>query len=1206
MACLQKEPPLQAVRALRNGSWAAPLPHGRGSAREPAGRSFGRWIFSCLALAAVLAFASVAAAGTIDVPNPSFEKGKDGPEGWTLSGGEGTWLQGNAARGSRAIAVTGDGRDSFAWYSAPLPLKPRTVYRLRFQARNAGGHGGTPVSGPGFCNRDLGSLPGRWKRYASVFVTPRTLERERARLRFGQWHVKGAVAFDDVRLTEAAPVYARQGSLVLGEGERLRGNAYRFLAPFQTPSANHARPLVFHQCDFNTNRWLFGPGNEVVYRHEIAGRRFLSATVRLGLVWYREGEVLVSVSADGASWTKIGALGRLASETFAVPGAILGGPALWVRLHTPKDEGTRVSLQVGGFEVNAELDGDPARLTGRTRFFSLLTEDSRVPVRIEGLGTGLPGAGNRVTARLTNATGRALEVEASVTVSGPGLVPHTVTSEHDVPPGRGRIEIPYEVPGTGRLDLRLRLSGGIRFEGQTEFNVAELFRTDFGERLPGSSETLAVWGASSGWKVSRTRPPPDALADALVVRAARNETECAQLVLRPSKGLRGLQAACGDLRGPAGRTIPAGRVEILRVGYVEVTRPTDSTGVVAPWPDPLPPLRGAIDLEADRNQPLWVRVNVPEDAEPGTYRGTIRLEAEGLEASVPLTVEVFGFRLPDRMTCTTAFGFSPGNVWRYQKIVDPAQRRSVLEKYWADFSAHHVSPYDPAPLDPIEVSWPASSWEGGQRDDSVKHAGQSSLRVDDRSPTSQASARYARRIRIPAEGFLLQLTYRTKRADHAFIVTLNHHDASGAWMSGRNRDMVVHGDGTWQTFRRKIVSFPEGATSVRLTLWATVWKEDGSPTGTVWYDDVSLKDAGTGAELLRGGDFEPLTPSEMKPVFSWKRWDRAMARAIDHHHFNAFRLRIPGLGGGSFHSRREPRLLGYPESAPEYKAAFRNYARALEAHLEEKGWLDEAFVYWFDEPSPKDYAFVMNGFRKLKAEAPGLRRMLTEQVEEALVGGPNVWCPVSHAYDHAKAEARRREGDRFWWYVCTGPKAPYCTLFIDHPATELRVWLWQTWKRKIEGVLVWQTNYWTSRAAYPDRRRPQNPYEDPMGWVSGYSTPRGVKRPWGNGDGRFLYPPEAAASGTQAETVLEGPVDSIRWEMLRDGLEDYEYLAILKRLLEAKRASMTAGEVWEVEALLAVPETISSGMTTFTRDPRPIEKRRLDVARAIERLAKAR
>ena len=194
------------------------------------------------------------------------------------------------------------------------------------------------------------------------------------------------------------------------------------------------------------------------------------------------------------------------------------------------------------------------------------------------------------------------------------------------------------------------------------------------------------------------------------------------------------------------------------------------------------------------------------------------------------------------------------------------------------------------------------------------------------------------------------------------------------------------------------------------------------------------------------------------------------------------------------------------------------------------------------------------------------------------------------------------QGERFWWYVCTGPKAPYCTLFIDHPATELRVWLWQTWQRDIRGILVWQSNYWTSAAAFPDQA--QNPYEDPMGYVSGYSTARGVKRFWGNGDGRFVYPPEAAAvpglSGP--DPVIAAPVSSIRFEMLREGIEDYEMLYLLRELLQQKHDSLPAAQVSRYENLLQVPESITRDMVTFATDPAPIYQRRAEIAAAIEQL----
>jgi hypothetical protein len=696
---------------------------------------------------------------------------------------------------------------------------------------------------------------------------------------------------------------------------------------------------------------------------------------------------------------------------------------------------------------------------------------------------------------------------------------------------------------------------------------------------------------------------PAAAGEALHIAAAANEAEAAQLVVRPSRVLRNFFVVPETLADPGKNRILAENIDILEVRYVPVTRKTDRTGILADWPDPLPPLTAPVDLRPGLNQPFWVRVRVPAGTPPGVYRGRLRLHADGWKSTVALVVRVFGFELPKRMTCQTAFGFSSGNVWRYQQLHDAKQQRLVLEKYWENFSAHHISPYDPAPLDHFQVSWAdRGDWIGGQRDRETAARGIASLRVRDASSASNVAAYYARSIPIPKKGLRLHFRYKTAPAPHEFIVSLNHHDASGQWMSGKNNDIVVKGNGTWQTFDRTITRFPEGARFVKLTLWATRYAEDGHYTGTVWYDEQSLIDLDTGKNMTPGGDFEPLPKTSFKPRIDWSAWDRAMTRAVEHYGFNSVRFPIMGLGGGTFHARREPSLLGYGENTPEYKAAMKAYLGQVEAHLRKKGWLDEAYVYWFDEPAPKDYEFVINGFRKLKQWAPGLRRMLTEQIEDALVGGPNLWCPVSPRFDLELAEERRAAGDEFWWYICTGPKAPYCTLFIDHPGTELRVWLWQTWKRRIKGILVWQTNYWTSSSAYPDSKHPQNPYADPMGWVSGYSTPRGVKRAWGNGDGRFIYPPLAAADANPDKPVLEGPVDSIRWEMLRDGIEDYEYFVILSKLLDENREKLPAARIKELAALLEVPPAVSKDRTHFSKDPAPLEGHRRQLAEAIERL----
>ncbi len=331
-------------------------------------------------------------------------------------------------------------------------------------------------------------------------------------------------------------------------------------------------------------------------------------------------------------------------------------------------------------------------------------------------------------------------------------------------------------------------------------------------------------------------------------------------------------------------------------------------------------------------------------------------------------------------------------------------------------------------------------------------------------------------------------------------------------------------------------------------------------------------------------------------------FDLAMKRAVERFHFSGYRLPIEGMGGGTFHGRYPPKIGEFDEESEEYQAMFSSYVRQLEEHLQEQGWLDMAYVYWFDEPAPRDYEFVTSGMERLRRYAPGLRRMLTEEPNDELKAPVDIWCPVTYNFDADATAKRQALGERVWWYVCTGPKAPYCTLFIDHPATEMRVWLWQTWKYDVQGILVWASNYWTSTAAFPDE--PQNPYLDPMGYVSGYSTPKGVKAYWGNGDGRFIYPPLAAATPATSDgkPVLQPPVPSIRWEMLREGIEDYEFLWLLRDLLDKKGDQLDVAQKTKYEQLLIVPAAITERLTEFTTDSTPIYERRAEIAKAIEAL----
>lgn len=341
--------------------------------------------------------------------------------------------------------------------------------------------------------------------------------------------------------------------------------------------------------------------------------------------------------------------------------------------------------------------------------------------------------------------------------------------------------------------------------------------------------------------------------------------------------------------------------------------------------------------------------------------------------------------------------------------------------------------------------------------------------------------------------------------------------------------------------------------------------------------------------------------TDKRAQVDFRRFDQAAERWLGPDGFTTFQLPILGMGGGTFHSRHLGELAGFQEGTPEHARLFGDYLGQVERHLRERGWLDRAFVYWFDEPDPKDYEFVVAGMQRLKAAAPGLRRMLTEQPEEALFGHVDIWCGLTPEWTREKVQARRRAGEEVWWYICTAPKAPYVTEFIDHPGTELRLWPWQSWQYGVSGLLVWATIYWTSPLVYPEPQL-QDPWQDPMSWVSGYGFPVGHKSPWGNGDGRFLYPPRRNPNAVIVP-CLDGPIHSLRWENLRDGMEDYEYLWLLRQAIErAERTHVGRPLIEKASALLEVPQVISKDLTHFTTDPRAILAHREQVARMIEAL----
>jgi hypothetical protein len=178
-------------------------------------------------------------------------------------------------------------------------------------------------------------------------------------------------------------------------------------------------------------------------------------------------------------------------------------------------------------------------------------------------------------------------------------------------------------------------------------------------------------------------------------------------------------------------------------------------------------------------------------------------------------------------------------------------------------------------------------------------------------------------------------------------------------------------------------------------------------------------------------------------------------------------------------------------------------------------------------------------------------------------------------------DAAIEAGETVWVYHNSLP-------LIDYPAIRSRVLPWLMWKEGITGSLSW----WALTAWYEG--------------VSDFARQR-----WA-GNGALVYPPQSPLEdGT--------PVNSIRWELFRKGLEDYEYLkrlsddvaagqarlgrdpsAALRRAVEEGASALAAAEA----LIHNIPRVSGPRDAPYESDPVVYEDVKRQVATAITDIEK--
>ena len=264
----------------------------------------------------------------------------------------------------------------------------------------------------------------------------------------------------------------------------------------------------------------------------------------------------------------------------------------------------------------------------------------------------------------------------------------------------------------------------------------------------------------------------------------------------------------------------------------------------------------------------------------------------------------------------------------------------------------------------------------------------------------------------------------------------------------------------------------------------------------------------------------------------------------------------------------------------QYEEYVRQYLRQVIAHARESGWYERlSFTGAVDEPqTKKEYEAVRYWAELIHSVDPRVPVAVTEQpipdktAWGTLVGYCSEWIVHGNVLDKNREAiaARQAAGERVSWYISCDQLYPQPNYYIDRSAADCRMISWITWRYRLGGMLYWATTLW---------REVRDPWGDAISWKRSHCNAPAA------GEGMLLYPGNLVERYTGQENVY-GPVGSLRFALLREGLEELELLERLSAL----------GGRDEADAIAA---SICGGVKDFSRDPNELDAARHRLIRAI-------
>jgi hypothetical protein len=211
-----------------------------------------------------------------------------------------------------------------------------------------------------------------------------------------------------------------------------------------------------------------------------------------------------------------------------------------------------------------------------------------------------------------------------------------------------------------------------------------------------TAEAAELWASSSLEKVLRDAAPPTDASAEVRIEGSRGETASGQAVFRAAEDVASATAHISDLEHrDSDRAIPSSHIQLQWVRYIDISRnsaglPEDELVAKAPASIPDPFWEGlTIPVAAGQAQPIWIEINVPQDAPAGDYDGQLTVDTGDTNVSLPVVLHVWNFDMPaERHVSVINWGVFPGQTFGKRAAAPNADYFELYREFCAFLVAH--------------------------------------------------------------------------------------------------------------------------------------------------------------------------------------------------------------------------------------------------------------------------------------------------------------------------------------------------------------------------------------------------------------------------------------------------------------------------------------------------------------------------------------